>query len=109
MYDPKTELEHFRKIPKNCDILLTHDAAYKESDILLQEVPWNTHKHIGNLELKKVLDEKRIKNIAPKYHFFGHLHSCDHNLTDYEGVNTACVSLLDEKYNMVYQPLVLEI
>ena len=109
MYDEATEYVDFDGMPANCDILLTHDAAYGESDMTLQEVPWNSHEHIGNKELRKVLDERRKKKNAPKYHFFGHLHTCDHSLIDYDGVNTACVSLLDENYNTAYQPLILDI
>ena len=60
MYKPNIELEHFRKIPKNCDILLTHDAAYGENDVCLQ-APWIKDKHVGNPELSIVLDELRDK------------------------------------------------
>ena len=108
MYEPNTELKHFRKIPKNCDILLTHDAAYGENDIILQDVPWNKHKHIGNPELTAVLDELRNEGCAPKLHLTGHLHTTEHNLTDYDGIKTACVSLLDEHYKLTYKPFVVE-
>jgi Icc-related predicted phosphoesterase len=108
MYEPNTELKHFRKIPKNCDILLTHDAAYGENDVILQDVPWNKHKHIGNPELTAVLDELRDEGCAPKLHLTAHLHSTEHNLTDYNGIKTACVSLLDEHYKLTYKPFVVE-
>ena len=108
MYKPELELIHFRKIPKNCDILLTHDAAYGENDIILQDVPWNKHKHIGNPELATVLDELRDEGCAPKLHLTAHLHSTEHNLTDYNGIKTACVSLLDERYKLTYKPFVIE-
>ena len=108
MYEPKTELEHFRRIPKNCDILLTHDAAYNENDVCLQDVPWNKHEHIGNPELSIVLDELRDEGCAPKLHLTGHLHSTEHNLTDYNGIKTACVSLLNEQYKLTYKPFVVE-
>ena len=109
MYDIVKEYNDFNKMPENCDILLTHDAAYGMSDVLLQDVPWNTHEHIGNEELRKVLDERISKGIAPKYHFFGHLHSCDHNIVNYDGINTACVSIVDDKYDYKYSPLVMDI
>ena len=107
MYEPETELEHFRKIPKNCDILLTHDAAYNENDVCSQ-APWTKFKHIGNPELDTVLQELREKKCAPKLHLTGHLHTSDHNLTDYDGIRTACVSLLNEKYDLAYKPLILD-
>lgn len=106
MYDEVKEYNDFNKMPENCDILLTHDAAYNRSDMILQDVPWNKHEHTGNIELEKVLLERKR---PPKYHFFGHLHTCEHNLVEYNGTQTACVSLLDENYDMVYRPLVLNI
>ena len=107
MYYPNTELEHFRMIPDNCDILLTHDAAYGENDVCLQ-APWIKDKHIGNPELTAVLDELRDEECAPKLHLTGHLHSTEHNLTDYNGIKTACVSLLDERYKLTYKPFEIE-
>ena len=104
MYSPKKELGNFNKMPKNCDILLTHDAAYRESDVLLGD-----QEHLGNRELKEILDKRRVEGIAPKYHFFGHLHSCDHNIVNYDGINTACVSIVDNKYDYKYSPLVMDI
>lgn len=104
MHDDDYEREKFELMPKNVDFLITHDAPYGRNDILLQEVPWATGEHIGNLPLAEVVKEKK-----PKYHFTGHLHSTDHNLVDYDGTKTACVSLLDENYEMVYEPLYLEI
>lgn len=105
MKSPEYELEQFEKIPDNLDFLITHDAAYGRSDVVLDKsVWWADGSHIGNPELAEVL---KIKH--PKYHFFGHLHSCNHNLVDFEGTQTACVSLLNEKYRLVYEPLYLEI
>lgn len=105
MKSPEYELEQFEKIPDDLDFLITHDAAYGRSDVILDKsVWWGDGSHIGNPELAEVLKTKH-----PKYHFFGHLHSCDHNLIDFEGTQTACVSLLNERYNLVYEPLYLEV
>ena len=109
MYSPNKELEDFRKMSNLCDIMLTHDAAYGENDICEQNVSWNKHEHIGNPEMLFVLDDRRATNCAPKYHFTGHLHTTSHKLTDYEGIKTACVSLLNEHYKLVYEPLILNI
>lgn len=107
MYSPDKELEDFRKMSKDCDILLTHDAAYGENDVCEQNVPWNRHEHIGNPEMLAVLNERRDEGTAPKYHFTGHLHTSNHDLIDYNGIKTACVSLLNERYDMVYKPLII--
>lgn len=105
MYDDEYEEKMFNKMPDKFDILLTHDAAYGRSDVLLQkDIQWADGSHIGNLALNKVLENK-----YPKYHFFWHLHSCLHELTDFNGTLTACVSILDERYNYYYSPLYLNL
>ena len=87
------------------DILMSHDAPYGVSDVLLQEdCPWADGKHIGNESLRKLLD-----NANPSIHVFGHLHSCEHNKTKHNDSDVYCVSLLDEFYKMVYKPLYIEI
>ena len=105
MMSPEYELEQFEKIPDNLDFLITHDAAYGRSDVILDKsVWWADGSHIGNPELAEVLKTKH-----PKYHFFGHLHTCDHEIIDYNGTQTACVSLLNEQYKMKFKPLYLSI
>jgi len=87
------------------DILMSHDAPYGVSDVLLQEdCPWADGKHIGNESLRKLLYKAQ-----PQYNFHGHLHSTNRN-AEYLG-NTIVhnVSLLDEFYKMVYKPLYIEI
>ena len=105
MYSDEYEYDKFGLMPNNLDFLITHDAAYGRNDILLDtSVPWANGSHVGNLSLAKVLEDKH-----PKYHFTGHLHSSNHNLIDYNGTLTACVSLLDEHYKLNYQPLYLNL
>ena len=105
MESPEYELTQFKKIPDNLDFLITHDAAYGRSDVVLDNsVWWADGSHIGNPELAEVLKTKH-----PKYHFFGHLHSCNHDFVDFEGTQTACVSLLNERYKLAYEPLYLEV
>lgn len=101
MREPEFLKEKYSLIPDDTDILLTHDAPFGRNDVLLEGF-WRNGKHIGNYEL---VDELDIKH--PKYHFTGHLHSTDHNLVDYEGTMTACVSLLDEDYEINYDPLTI--
>lgn len=105
MYPDEVLESIFKEMPEDTDILITHDAPYGRNDVLLQEdCLWADGGHIGNKPLANVLKHKH-----PKYHFTGHLHSTDHNLVDYNGTKTACVSLLNENYEMVYKPLYLEI
>lgn len=105
MPDKEYQEEKFSLIPTYVDFLITHDAAYGRNDTLLDKtVWWADGSHIGNPELAKALETR-----FPSYHFTGHLHSTDHNLVDYNGTKTACVSILDEGYKITYQPLYLKI
>ena len=89
----------------NVDILMSHDAPYGISDVLLQEdCLWADGSHIGNESLRKLLDAAK-----PKIHVFGHLHSCEHEKTMHNDTAVYCVSLLNENYEMVYEPLYIEI
>ena len=93
-------------IPENIDVLLTHDAPYGTSDICLDETPWPEVGHIGCIPLRDAILEKK-----PKLVLHGHLHSTNHKIelmgeADTEVYN---VSLLNEEYNMVFLPLILEI
>lgn len=105
MYEPETETQHFNKMPDNVDIVLSHDACYGRNDACLETTPWTKpNKHIGNPELLQA-----VKNKKPLYQFTGHLHSSSHELINYDGTQTACVSLLNEHYKMTYKPLVIEL
>jgi len=95
---------HLKAIGK-IDIILSHDAPYGISDVLLQrDCWWADGTHIGNESLRKFVDEAK-----PKYVFQGHLHSCNHEKTDHNGTEVYCVSLLDENYDMVYKPLYVDV
>lgn len=105
MYTDEINKEMYERMPKDLDFLITHDAPFGRNDVLLQkDYRWADGGHIGNEPLVEI-----VKDRKPKYHFTGHLHSTDHNLKDYDGTKTACVSLLDEYYEMVYEPLYLTI
>ena len=105
MYSDDYNKSQYEKMPENLDFLITHDAAYKHSDQCLGFIdPYEIDLHRGNFSLQEVVEEKK-----PKYHLFGHLHTCDHNLIEYNGTQTACVSLLDERYDKIYKPLYLEV
>lgn len=95
---------HFEKIPDNLDILLTHDAPYGVSDVCLQDVWWNKKEHIGSKPLAKAVSIKQ-----PKILLHGHLHTTNREEELLGKTSVYNVSLLDEKYEMVYKPLYLEI
>lgn len=93
----------FNEIPENIDILFTHDAPYGTSDICF-EGPWTNGEHIGNKQLQEAVIAKQ-----PRYHFHGHLHSSNHEeelLGETKVFNT---SILDERYLIMYDPLIIRI
>jgi Icc-related predicted phosphoesterase len=104
--DTEENLEKFyNSFINKIDILLSHDAPYGYSDILLQkDCSWADGKHIGCIALKHF-----IERINPKYNFHGHLHSTNHKVETLNNTQVYNVSLLDEDYHMVYKPLYLEI
>lgn len=95
----------YNDIPEGLDILITHDQPYGYGDVLLQkDCPWANGKHIGNKMLMEAIAKKK-----PRYQLNGHLHSCNHNIIDIDGTIHYNVSLKDESYQPVYEPLYLEI
>lgn len=94
----------YNKIPYKVDILLTHDCPYGTSDVLLQDVPWRNGEHIGCHPLGNAVDEKK-----PTLHFCGHLHSCLHEPQQRGDTTVTNVSMVDEHYDLVYNPYYTEI
>lgn len=105
MYPDDTLRQAFSEIPENLDILITHDQPYEFGDILLQEdCPWADGSHIGNKPLLEAILAKQ-----PRYQLNGHLHSCSHEKIMINNTSHYNVSMKDEKYNIVYEPLYLDI
>jgi Icc-related predicted phosphoesterase len=95
---------HLESIGK-IDIILCHDCPYGIADILLQkDCWWADGEHIGNKALRWFVDEAK-----PELVFEGHLHSCEHGKTMNGDTAVYNVSLLNENYSMVYEPLYVEI
>lgn len=96
----------YQDIPENLDILLTHDAPFGVSDIILQEdCPWYDGKtHIGNKPLSIAILRK-----SPKIVLHGHLHSTSREFEEWGYSKVVNCSIKDEHYNPVYDPIVFEI
>lgn len=94
----------YSQIPENLDILISHDQPYGYGDIILQQTRWSTGEHIGNKPLAKAVEEKQ-----PSLMFVGHLHSTDHSEIKIGKTSRYNVSIKDEYYQPIYQPLYLEI
>lgn len=93
----------FNEIPENLDLLLTHDAPFGVSDILLQ-LGYYTGEHIGNKPLAEAILQK-----APKIVCHGHLHSTSREFEEFGYSKVINCSIKDECYDPVYDPLIIEI
>lgn len=95
---------------KNLDILLSHDAAYGYSDICYGLFPLNNcyMQHIGARLLRR-----RLEKVSPEWHIHGHLHSANHEVEEMQGnkgmIKTVNVSILDEDYQVAYEPFYFDI
>lgn len=93
----------YSKIPKGMDILISHTPPrIGKFDVILE----GDKKKCGSKALANAIKEKQ-----PKYAFFGHIHSGDHNLSIPKGYTTkmANVSLLNETYTPIYPVMYLDI
>ena len=103
MRDEETLAKKFSQIPNNVDILISHDAPYGTSDICFEG--WAADgSHKGCPELRDAIIASK-----PKYNFHGHLHSANHGeelLGDTKVFNT---SILNEQYELVYEPLMIRL
>lgn len=99
-------LKHkFNEIPENLDILISHDAPNLGTvGTILEKNNYNTDINAGN----HILSEYIIKRY-PRYCFCGHIHSGNHNLEKIGDSNLANCSILNERYQVVYDPLYLRI
>ena len=106
MREDETLRELYKAIPENAEIVFSHDAADINCLGMVPPNVWHptTPVNAGN----KVLAEA-IKLKKPKFYFCGHIHEGNHIVTEIDGTTTANVSLLNDQYKMVYEPLYLDI
>lgn len=103
MRDEETLAKKFSQIPGNVDILITHDAPYGTSDVCLEG--WAADgRHKGCPELRDVIIASK-----PKYNFHGHLHSTNHGEELLGDTKVYNVSILNESYKFVYDPLIIRV
>lgn len=104
MRDSETLEKLYNEIPENLDILISHDSPLLGGlGFIHQSVRWG-NQEAGNGILADVILEKK-----PKYFFSGHIHSGTHQLQEIDEIKLANVSIVDEYYDNVYRPLILDI
>jgi Icc-related predicted phosphoesterase len=91
---------HFKymMIPNRLDILITHGPPRGILDPGWQE------DHVGSEALLEAVRNRKIR-----HHLFGHLHDAGGKSMSQHGIEFHNLSAVDEAYNLVRQPLVLEI
>ncbi len=93
----------FNEIPKDLDILITHDPPSLNNLGKISQGK-GKGKEAGNNILAK-----RLLEIKPKYLFSGHIHSGNHKFEEFNGIMMANVSYVDEFYEPVNQILTFEL
>ncbi|HWJ28549.1 MAG TPA: metallophosphatase domain-containing protein [Flavisolibacter sp.] len=88
---------HWNLIPSNTDILMTHGPAYGYLDQVIND------KHVGCLDLFK-----RVQQIKPKFHVFGHIHESYGDIKR-NGVRFINACVLNEQYELVNKPLIFDL
>lgn len=91
----------WKQIPDDTDILITHGPPYGHGDYVPRD-----NRVVGCLELLK-----RVKEIQPKLHIFGHIHE-GRGITrsdEIPGTIFINASIVDRSYQPVYQPWEVEL
>ena len=106
MYSDEELEKLYEPIPKDCDILISHDAAHINNLGLVPPNQWHPYDSVdaGNKVLEKFVRERK-----PKYYFCGHIHEGNHQITEIDGTTMANVSLLNDYYEMFHEPVYLDI
>lgn len=103
MKSEEEQIEIFKTMPDNVDILIVHGPPYGACDICLQH-PYGNFNHLGNSALTLVMREK-----APKITLCGHLHTgkdCEKLEEKFLVYN---VSVLNEQYKIFREPKYIEL
>jgi len=86
----------WEKIPADTDVLITHTPPYGTLDVVNGE-------HVGCRDLSRAL-----KRIRPRLHVFGHIHQ-GYGMTERNGTIYVNSSLRDDEYQLVNQPIVVDL
>lgn len=89
--------KYWEQIPTDTDVLITHGPPEFKLDWV------KSGQHVGCADLRYT-----IENIKPKYHLFGHIHE-SYGIEQMVDTTFINASMLNEKYIMVNEPLVIKI
>lgn len=95
--------DSFSKIPYGLDVLITHSPPRIDGETVDYSLQ-NGRGPFGSAELANAIFDKKPKTV-----FCGHIHSGNHEPTDFGNSRIVNVSRLDERYEIAYDPFELEI
>jgi Icc-related predicted phosphoesterase len=91
----------YAQIPEGIDIVVSHQPPYGYGDRAF-DVGSEPTERLGSRELLNALDRVR-----PKLVICGHIHG-GHGRTEYHGIPIFNVSVVDERYQLVHAPTVID-
>ena len=83
------------QMPDDTDILITHQPPYCVLD-------FSANIHYGDRNLSQT-----VQSIQPKYHLFGHIHGA-YGIEKSEHTTFVNAAILSENYELMYDPILLE-
>lgn len=101
MYEEGTLKQAYDTMPEKCDFVLTHDAPALCGVGKINQ-GFQTGVEAGNPWLADEILRKH-----PRYVFCGHIHSGEHILQTLDDIKLANVSVVNERYELVNEPLTL--
>jgi len=102
MRDPGEPIDaHWRKIPLDTDVLITHGPPHGIMDAVRRQD--GRVEYTGCPSLLA-----RVKQLSPALHIFGHIHEC-HGKLQQDGVTFLNVSTMNEHYRIEHLPVVVEL
>ncbi|MFK7861475.1 MAG: metallophosphoesterase [Granulosicoccus sp.] len=102
MRDPGEPIEaHWRQIPQNTDVLITHGPPYGIMDVVRR-----ADGQFATTGCPSLL--ARIKSVSPTAHIFGHIHE-GRGTHSQDGVAFYNVSSMNEHYQRVHEPVVIDL
>ncbi|MBA2328767.1 MAG: metallophosphatase domain-containing protein [Flavisolibacter sp.] len=90
-------LNHWKLIPPDTDVLITHGPPYGILDNIINET------NAGCVDLLKT-----VQQLKPKVHVFGHIHE-SYGQVKRNGVHYINASLLNESYELVNKPILFDV
>ena len=101
MYEEGTLKQAYDTMPEKCDFVLMHDAPALCGVGKINQ-GFQTGVEAGNPWLADEILRKH-----PRYVFCGHIHSGEHILQTLDDIKLANVSVVNERYELVNEPLTL--